>query len=52
VYRTDSNIHKGRAIRRLVSLFDGLEDLIAENDRREDLLEALNSPDQLVTTQE
>lgn len=25
---------KGRAIRRIVILYDGIEDLIAENDRR------------------
>lgn len=25
---------KGRAIRRIVSLFDSIEDLISENDRR------------------
>ncbi|KAG1795911.1 hypothetical protein EV424DRAFT_1547313 [Suillus variegatus] len=48
----DSNVHKGRAIRRLVSLFDGLKDLIAENDRREELLDSLDLPDQLVSTQE
>ncbi|KAG1786639.1 uncharacterized protein HD556DRAFT_1248044 [Suillus plorans] len=48
----DSNVHKGRAIRRLVSLFDGLEDLIAENDRREELLDSLDLPDQLVSTQD
>ncbi|KAG1847224.1 hypothetical protein F4604DRAFT_1688142 [Suillus subluteus] len=50
--QTDSNVHKGRVIRRLVSLFDGLKDLIAENDRREELLDSLDSPDQPVYTQD
>lgn len=50
--QTDSNVHKGRVIHRLVSLFDGLEDLIAENDRHEELLDSLDSPDQFVSTQE
>ncbi|KAG1760283.1 hypothetical protein EDD22DRAFT_781361 [Suillus occidentalis] len=31
---TNYYVSKGRAIRRIVTLFDGIEDLIAENDRR------------------
>ncbi|KAG2120274.1 hypothetical protein DEU56DRAFT_735345 [Suillus clintonianus] len=47
---SNSNVHKGRGIRRLVSLFDSLEDLVAENDRREDLLQSLDSQDELDRT--
>jgi hypothetical protein len=37
-------VSKGRAIRRIVTLFDGIEDLIAENDRR-----CEDEPDENVT---
>jgi len=50
--QANSNIHKGRCIRRLVSLFDSLEDLVAENDQREELLQSLDSQDELVMNRE
>jgi hypothetical protein len=34
VRETDYYMSKGRAIRRIVTLFDAIEDLICENDRR------------------
>ncbi|KAH7908634.1 hypothetical protein BJ138DRAFT_1012408 [Hygrophoropsis aurantiaca] len=42
--RTDTVAHRGRAIRRIVSLFNDVEDLIAEYDRRADF--AAEHPDE------
>ncbi|KAG0698048.1 hypothetical protein DFH29DRAFT_984041 [Suillus ampliporus] len=50
--QSNSNVHKGRGIRRLISLFNSLEDLVAENDRREELLQSLDSQDELVTSRD
>ncbi|KAG0694654.1 hypothetical protein DFH29DRAFT_1006133 [Suillus ampliporus] len=50
--QANSNMHKGRCIRRLVSLFDSLEDLVGENDRREELMQLLDSQDELVTNRD
>lgn len=37
VRETNYYMSKGRAIRRMVTLFDTIEDMISENDRRCDL---------------
>ncbi|KAG0698671.1 hypothetical protein DFH29DRAFT_1002598 [Suillus ampliporus] len=50
--QANSNMHKGRCIRQLVSLFDSLEDLVGENDRCEELMQSLDSQDELVTNRD
>ncbi|KIK92910.1 hypothetical protein PAXRUDRAFT_12950 [Paxillus rubicundulus Ve08.2h10] len=42
--QNDTMAHRGRAIRRLITLYDNVEDLIAEYDRRQEL--AAEDPDQ------